>query len=158
MYNNKKGWYLVKNPDKFIKPLDEHMKSYNKDNNGTRIKYRSGIELKAFIYADNNDSVIKFSIEPFHVKYLKPTDGKIHRYFIDMFLEFNTGDKFIVEVKSSSETKPPRRPKKMTTNTIKNYKRACNTYSVNLAKWNAAKEFALQNGFRFIILTEKELS
>ena len=31
------------------------------------------------------------------------------------------------------------------------------TYEVNKVKWEAAKSWALKNGYKFIILTEKEL-
>ena len=31
------------------------------------------------------------------------------------------------------------------------------TYSINTAKWNAAKEFCAKHDWEFVILTEKEL-
>ena len=153
MYNNYQGWYKLLNPTKFIKPIDEHMKSY-KDG---EVNYKSRLELKAIKYADFNKFVDKWSLEPFHVKYVKPTDGKIHRYFIDLFLEFKTGDKFLVEIKSKGETKPPRKPSKKTQKALNNYQRALQTYAVNQAKWKAAEQFAAKNKMKFIILTEDEL-
>ena len=92
----KQGWYKLLNPDKFIKQLDEYMKSY-KDG---CVNFKSSLEYKAIRYCDFNKHITKWSLEPFAVKYLKPTDGKVHRYFIDFFIEFSSGDKFIVEVKS----------------------------------------------------------
>lgn len=154
MYKNvKQGWYELKNPEKFTKPIDEYMKSY-KDGS---VNYKSGLELKAIRYADWNKHVKKWSLEPFHVKYIKPTDGKPHRYFIDLFLEFSSGDKFIVEVKHSSEVKPPRKPSKKTDKAIMNYQTALQTYAINQAKWKAAKMFAENNKIKFIILTEEHL-
>ncbi len=153
MYNSYQGWYQLLNPDKFIKPIDEHMKSY-KDGS---VNFKSRLELKAIKYADFNKYVAKWSLEPFHVKYLKPTDGKVHRYFIDLFLEFASGDKFIVEIKSKGETVPPKQPKNKTQKALLNYQRALQTYAVNEAKWKAAGEFAKEQGMRFIILTEDEL-
>lgn len=153
MYNSYQGWYEILNPHKFVKPIDEHMKSY-KDGH---VNFKSRLELKAIKYADFNKHIVKWSLEPFHVKYLKPTDGKVHRYFIDLFLEFSTGDRFLVEIKSKNETQPPKQPKNKTQKSLVNYQRALQTYAVNEAKWKAAREFAETKGMNFIILTEDEL-
>jgi hypothetical protein len=156
MYKNvKQGWYKLVNPHKFVPPIDNHMKSFNESTN--EVQYKSSLELNAIKYADFNPHVKRFSLEPFHIKYIKPTDGKEHRYFIDLFLEFRTGDKFIVEVKSKNETTPPQKPKSRTPKAIKRYHDAMTTFAINTAKWNAAREFAKKNDIRFIILTEDEL-
>jgi hypothetical protein len=157
MYNNYSGWYRVINKDKVIKPIDEHMKSFRLSESHIELNYRSRLELKALKYADFNKFITKWSCEPFHVKYIKPTDGKVHRYFIDLFLEFKSGDKFIVEIKSKGETTPPKPPKNKTQKAINNYQRALQTYAINQAKWKAAKEFANANKMKFVILTEDQL-
>lgn len=153
MYNNKEGWYKIINMDKFLSPVDEHMKSF-KDG---FVNYKSSLELKAIRYCDWNKHVVKWSLEPFAIKYLKPSDGKYHRYYIDFVIEFTSGEKFLVEVKSEGETKPPRKPSKKTEKSINNYQKAIITYHINQAKWKAAKEFATFNNMKFIILTEKQL-
>ena len=139
--------------DKFLSPVDEHMKSF-KDG---FVNYKSSLELKAIRYCDWNKHVVKWSLEPFAIKYLKPSDGKYHRYYIDFVIEFTSGEKFLVEVKSEGETKPPRKPSKKTEKSINNYQKAIITYHINQAKWKAAKEFATFNNLKFIILTEKQL-
>jgi hypothetical protein len=149
----KQGWYKILNQEKFIKPIDEHMKSF-KDGH---VNYKSSLELKAIRYCDYNKHIVKWSLEPFNVKYLKPTDGKVHRYYIDFFIEFSTGDKFLVEVKSKGETVPPKKPKKATDKSIMRYQKAIQTYAINCVKWEAAKKFAQERGLRFIILTEDHL-
>lgn len=154
MHNSYKGWYQLLNPNKFIKPLDEYMQSY-KDGH---VNFKSRLELKAIKYADFNKHIISWSIEPFNIKYVKPTDGKIHRYFIDLFLEFSSGDKFIVEIKPKSETLPPKKPTKNTQKASMNYQLALQTYAINQAKWKAAEEFAALNKMKFIILTDEELN
>lgn len=154
MYNSYKGWYQLLNPDKFIKPIDEHMQSY-KDG---CVNYKSRLELKSIKYADFNKHIVSWSLEPFNIKYIKPTDGKVHRYFIDLFLEFSTGDKFLVEIKPKSETVPPKKPSKNTQKAALNYQLALQTYAINQAKWKAAKEFAALNKMKFIILTDEELN
>lgn len=155
MYKNHTGWYKLVNPHKFVKPHDNYMGSFNEST--MSVNFKSGLELKAIKYADFNKFVVKFSLEPFHVKYVKPTDGKVHRYFIDLFLEFQTGDKFIVEIKSKGETIPPKVPKSKTQKALMNYQKALQTFAVNEAKWTAAKKFAEDQGMKFIILTEDEL-
>lgn len=154
-YNNKRGWYKLLNPHKFIAPKDDHMKSFNESTG--EVEYKSKLELTALKYADFNKHIKKWSVEPFAIKYIKPTDGKLHRYYIDLFLEFKTGDKFLVEIKSKGETKPPRKPSKKTDKAIMNYQKALQTYAVNTAKWKAAEEFAKVNKMKFIILSEDEL-
>lgn len=154
MYKNvKQGWYRLLNPEKFIKPIDELMKSY-KDGH---VNYKSSLELKAVRYADWNKDVVKWSLEPFPIQYLKPSTGKFHRYYIDLVLEFRNSEKFLVEIKPFSQTKPPVKPRKNTPKAQLNYARNLETYLINQAKWAAAKSFGKTNGFKFIILTEKEL-
>ncbi len=157
MYRAHRGWYKITNAHKFIKPLNEYMNSTIKRDDGTYIQYKSGLERIAFCYADLNPKVKYFSIEPFCIPYIKPTDNKPHRYFIDLFVEFVTGQKFIVEVKSFGETIPPVKPRAVTARSIIHYKQAVETYLVNQAKWESAKKFAESRGMMFIILTENEL-
>ena len=156
----KQGWYKVLNKQKFIPPTNESksvMKSYKVFDDEIHVNYRSSLELKAIKYFDMNKFVNKWSIEPFAVKYHKPTTGKFHRYFVDFFVEFENNQKFLVEIKSSGETVEPKKPSKKTQKAILNYQKALQTYIVNQAKWKAATEFAESNNMRFIILTEKEL-
>lgn len=157
MYKNtKKGWYKMVNPNKFIIPADNHMKSFNES--AGAIEYKSSLELKAFKYADFNKHIVKFSVEPFPIQYIKPSDGKYHRYYPDMFLQFSQGNKFLVEIKPKSQTKPPVPPKKKSEKALKNYYEAMMTYQVNQAKWEAAKRYCKKNGMSFVILTETQLS
>ncbi len=155
-YKSYKGWYSIQNHDKFIPPEDGYMKSFNEAR--MQIEYKSSLELKAFKYCDLSPSVKKFSVEPFPIQYLKPVDEMVHRYYPDLFIEFVSGKKVIVEVKSSGETKEPRKPKKLTSKSIIHYKRALVTWSINQAKWKAAQEFCEENGFVFMFLTEKQLN
>ena len=156
-YKSYKGWYKIQNPEKFVKPLDEYMESTVFKDGFLYIQYKSSLEYIAFRYADLNPKISKFSIEPFNIKYIKPLDNKEHRYYIDLFLEFSTGEKFLVEVKSKAETQIHKKTKNLNPKTVNNYKRALETFIVNSAKWKAAKEFALKNNMNFLILTENEL-
>lgn len=156
MYKNaKRGFYKLLNPQKFLLPIDNHMKSFNESTGS--VEFKSSLELAAIRYCDYNKHITKYSLEPFAIKYVKPTDGKPHRYYVDLFLEFSNGEKFIVEIKSKGETIPPKKPSKKTGKAIANYQRALQTYHVNQAKWSAAETWAKQNNMRFLILTEDDL-
>ena len=161
MYKSaKQGWYKLLNQDKFIVPTNESqsvMKSFKIQDNEYYINYKSSLERNCLRYCDYNKHIVKFSLEPLSIPYLKPTDGKIHRYFVDFYIEFSTGDKFLVEIKSSGETREPQIPKKKTQKAVMNYNNALQTFAVNTAKWDAARKFALQQKMKFIILTENEL-
>lgn len=154
----KQGWYKLLNPDKIIKPLDNHMKSFRMDESGVFLEYKSSLELKAIRYCDFNKFVTHFALEPFPIHYIKPTDGKKHRYFVDLFIEFNNKDKFIVEIKPKSETIQPKKPKANSQKAMMRYQKAIQTFAVNQAKWEAAKKFADEKNIKFIILTDEELN
>lgn len=156
----KQGWYRVLNPEKFIQQMQESktvMKSTRINEGFLEIEYKSGLERTAFRYCDMNKYIKKFSIEPFAIKYLSPKDGKIHRYFVDLFIEFENSQKFLVEIKPFSETIEPKKPQRKTEKALLNYQKALQTFAVNTAKWKAAEAFVKEKGLKFIILTEREL-
>jgi len=154
--NIKQGWYKLLNPGKFIPPADSHMKSFNE--NAMSVNYKSSLELKSIQYCDSNEFVKHWSLEPYPIYYIKPTDNKRHRYFVDLYIEFANNKKVIVEIKSNSETKPPCAPKKPTLKSKIRHAKALQTYAINQAKWDAAKIFAKQHNMLFTIITENELS
>lgn len=156
MYKNvKQGWYKLKNPERFIPPRDRHMQSFN-ESTGC-IQHKSGMELKAFRLVDRSPGVFLFSVEPFPIRYVKPTDGREHRYYVDLYIEFVDGRRFIVEVKPLSQITPPKEPRNLTRKSMARHKKAMETYAINFAKWRAAREFARANGLVFDFLTEKDL-
>ena len=100
-----KGWYRLLYPEKFIRQLDETMNSMKITNDGIFIEYKSSLELKFIRYCEMNSNITKYSLEPFPIQYIKPTDGQFHRYYIDFFVEFKNGaktrftkDNFIEEI------------------------------------------------------------
>lgn len=156
----KQGWYKVLNPSKFIMQTNESksvMKSVRMNEGCLEVNFKSSLELKCFKYCDINKYIKKWSLEPFCIPYLSPKDGKIHRYFIDFFIEFSNGQKFLVEVKSFNETREPKIPGKKSEKALLNYQKALLTYAVNKSKWDSATQFCKEKGLTFIILTENEL-
>jgi len=79
---------------------------------GGKIKYRSSWELKFAKWADRHPSIIRVASEEVIVPYRSPIDGRVHRYFLDFFIELKDKNdnirQIIIEVKPNKETKPPR--------------------------------------------------
>jgi len=138
------GHFLPQNPDKYV-------------GNPRNIVYRSSWELEFMRWCDRNSSVTKWASEEFSIPYVSPVDGRVHRYYPDGFVELvtKTGNtkKYIVEVKPKRQCSPPKKRERIT----KSYITEAKMYAVNEAKWAAAKEFALDNGVEFKIITEDEL-
>lgn len=133
----------------------KNLKKYHGDY--TNIVYRSSYELRFMKWCDLNASVLRWSSEECVIPYRSPVDGKIHRYFVDFFIEVRTKSgkiqKYLVEVKPFRYTQAPDIPKRKSQKFITEVKQ----WGVNQAKWEAAKKYAKENGWEFIIITEKDL-
>jgi hypothetical protein len=146
---------LQKN-DKYIQSLfnPQNPKKY-------RGKYpiiaRSSMEIKAMRWMDNNPNVLSWGSESVIVPY-QGLDGKLHRYFVDIVCEMKRKDgnieKFLIEVKPFKQTLPPTPSLRKSKKTIlyESYQ-----YSLNQAKWSAARTWCEKKGYKFWILTEKHL-
>lgn len=123
----------------------------------TNIVYRSSWELKLFNYCDQHPQIIKWGSEEVVIPYRYRIDGKVHRYFVDVFMVVQNKDgsqqKILIEVKPHAQTLPPKKPQRIT----ESYTEAAKTYVKNQDKWAAAREFCERRGWKFVILTEKQL-
>jgi hypothetical protein len=123
----------------------------------TNIWYRSLWERRVMVYLDENSNVIEWSNEEIIIPYLSPVDNKIHRYFPDFFVRLRNKqgliESTIIEVKPSSQTKPP----KMQKRTTRKYITEVMTWGVNEAKWKAADIYCKDRGWKFVVVTEKDL-
>ena len=120
--------------------------------------YRSSWELKFFTWCDNNPNVLEWSSENIIIPYASPFDGKIHRYYVDNKVVIQEGDivtKYLIEIKPEKQTKPPVAKNSNKKQSTILYEKV--TYVTNQAKWDAAKQWCKQRGYKFLILTEKEL-
>lgn len=133
------GRYVPKNPKKYL-------------GDPTRIFYRSLWERRVMLHLDDNPSVLEWSSEEIVIPYLSPVDNKYHRYFPDFFVRTTSGA-FILEVKPHSQSIAPKQKKRVT----QGYINEVMTYGVNQAKWKAAEEYCLDRGWKFKVITEKEL-
>lgn len=123
----------------------------------TNIVMRSSWETRFAKWCDVNPSVVKWCSEETIIPYRCPTDGRLHRYFVDFKVKIR--DKqgniktYVVEVKPSAQTRPPAYPGRQT----KRYLTESLTFMKNQAKWEAAERYCKDRGYTFIIITENEL-
>ena len=118
--------------------------------------YRSGWELRFFRWCDENTNVVEWASEAVIVPYVNPLDGKVHRYYTDGIIAIKENgilNKYIIEIKPSTQVEAPKPGKKRQSTVIYENKR----YIQNMAKWEAAKKWCNQRNYKFLILTEKEL-
>jgi hypothetical protein len=139
----RKGIYTPKNPEKWV--------------GADKVVYRSFLEKRWFNLFDKNMSVTHIGSENVVVPYFDPVKNKMRRYFVDLVVRYKDKDGNmkvkLIEIKSSSESTPPKRPKRET----KSYRSNVMTWITNDAKWKAANKFAKERGWQFVILTEKNL-
>ena len=142
--NCKKGRFIPKNPDKYMGDVNN-------------IIYRSGLELRVFRFLDEKSSVINWASEEIVIPYISPVDGKYHRYFPDILAKVKQSDgqifTLLIEIKPYSQTKEPQVQKRKT----KRYITEVITYGINASKWRAAEEYCADRGWKFQLLTEKEI-
>ena len=129
------------------------------------IYYRSSWEKRLCSFFDTNENVIKWTSESIVVPYYNPITQRQHRYFPDFTVEYynESGEliKEIIEVKPEKEAAvaegratPPAKGKRQST---QSYLKQMATHVKNTQKWDAAKIVAARLGYRFRVITEKDL-
>lgn len=119
----------------------------------SNITYRSLWERQVFRWADTNPNVKFWCSEEIVIPYRCRTDGKMHKYFVDLYIEFASGQKYLIEIKPKKQTVPPT-VKKIKT---KKYITEVATYAKNISKWEAATEFCADRGISFEVWHEDTL-
>ena len=143
-YEYKQGFFKPTNPKKYRGDAEN-------------IVYRSGWEKKVMNWCDTNKSVVSWSSEEVVIPYMSPIDNRVHRYFVDFYVEAidNNGNKqtYLLEVKPKAQTQEPKFQKRKT----KKYITEVMTWGVNEAKWKAAQEYCKDHGWQFKLITEADL-
>jgi hypothetical protein len=139
MMKTYKGRYKVENPMKY---KGDH----------TSVIYRSSWELYTCKWCDRTPDVVEWSSEEVVIPYICGTDNRAHRYFMDFYVKYRSGEICIIEVKPAKQTKPPAGKRK-----TKQYLNEVTTYVKNASKWKAAEDYAATRGWKFVIWTEHEL-
>ncbi len=138
-----KGWFKPTNPSKY-------------KGDATNIIYRSSWERRVMKWLDEHPDVIWWGSEELYIPYRSPIDNKIHRYFPDFIAKMRQKNglvmTYIIEVKPFAQTKQPVQKKK-----TRKYLQEAATFVVNQEKWKAADIFCQEHGWKFMIMTEKEL-
>lgn len=123
------------------------------------IVYRSSLELAVMRFFDNNSSIVEWGSESIVIPYIKPTDGKVHKYYTDFNVKVRdiNGNllKYIIEVKPHKQTIPPKNPGNKKPKTILTEQLM---YAINNAKWNAAEQWAKKHGYIFSKITENDIN
>jgi hypothetical protein len=118
---------------------------------------RSGWEYKMCRFLDLNENVIEWISEQPLIPYLNPNTGTTWNYYPDFLIKVktSTGIKIqLIEIKPKKQTVPPIVTAKKKKKTILT---EAATWSVNKAKWAAAKIYCSQRGWDFKILTEDDI-
>lgn len=139
----KQGYYYPKNKDKFV--------------GGQYAIYRSGLELAYFKFLDENTKCLKWGSENFVVPYYFDIDKRWHKYYIDLVAVFKDKgqiSKYLIEIKPERQTKKPALSNRKRRSTLIS---EAVMYDKNQAKWAAADKFAKSQGFKFVVLTEKNI-
>lgn len=141
----KQGYYSPANPEKVVGDVN-------------KLIFRSSWEFKFMRFCDTNASVVSWANEPLSVKYYDPLSRKVRDYYIDFAIVVKDNDgtvtKWLIEVKPSRHIVPPKTPKRMTDKQTAAFLYSAKAYIVNQAKFEAAREFAAHQGFKFGIITE----
>lgn len=142
--NYKQGLFKPKFPNKYI-------------GDSSNIVFRSGWERRVMQYLDENTNIVRWASEEIIIPYISPIDNRPHRYYPDFYVEARAADgttkKMLLEVKPKAQSVPPKAPARRT----KRYLSEVMTYGVNQAKWEAARDFCIDKGWEFKVITEAEL-
>ena len=142
-----RGRFVPHNPSKY-------------NGNPTNIIYRSSWEFRVMRYLDENSSIVQWSSEELAIPYVSPLDGRVHRYFPDFIVKIerdsNPTTIHMIEIKPAAQTKIPT-VRKTSQPVTRKYITEVMTYGVNNAKWQAATEYCNDRGWKFIVITEREL-
>ena len=135
-----KGKYTIKRPEKYI-------------GDPSKVVYRSLWERNTFRWLEENPKVKGWNSEDMVVPYKSTVDNKLHRYYVDLLVEMNNKEIYLIEIKPKKETIPPKKRSRKT----KKYITEVLTYARNNDKWEAADAYAKHKGWKFQVWTEETL-
>lgn len=108
---------------------------------------------------DCSPFVKEWGSETIIIPYVKPTDGRVHRYYTDFNVKIADSKgvvrKFVIEVKPYKQTIPPQKHGNKKAKTLL-YEQV--NYAINRAKWDAAEEWCAKHGYIFSYITEKDIN
>ena len=72
------------------------------------IVYRSSWERDVMKFLDESPKVKKWNSEEFVIRYFYEVDKKWHRYYIDFWVQWDSGVTTLIEVKPKRQALPPK--------------------------------------------------
>jgi len=118
---------------------------------------RSSWEYQFMRWCDNDPQVLQWSSESIKIPYMDPIRRRQRRYYPDFWIKVKDKNgnivKYVVEIKPYKESVPP----KVRGKTKKARRYDAKAYLVNQAKWRAAADYCKKMGYKFKVLTEREL-
>lgn len=138
------GYYPIQNKEKYIGNRDV-------------VRYMSSWELEIHRFLDLSPSILQWGSEEIAIEYYDPVRRRVRKYYPDYWVKYKDKKGNIItevwEVKPSNQiTFPSKRGKRK----IQQLQEAA-TYVTNRAKWKAALKYCKQRGWKFRIITEKQL-
>ena len=113
--------------------------------------YRSSWEFVFMQFCDNNPSILQWASEAVHINYRNPLTGKNTIYVPDFLITYqdaNGNQKAeVVEIKPKKET---------TLEGAKNVRDQAAAI-LNMAKWEAARQWCKAHGLSFRVITEQDI-
>ena len=145
----RQGYYHVINIEKYI-------------GDTSKVIYRSSWEKKMMTFCDMNERIMKWSSENIQIPYLNPVENAIKIYNIDFYFQVRQDDNsiknIIAEVKPSKKLEKPMLPTtRLTEKRIEAHNYQMKEYVTNVYKFQAAKKWAEERGWEFMIVTEQFL-
>lgn len=132
------GKYQIQNPAKYV--------------GNKQPTYRSSWEFVFMQFLDNNPSVLQWASEAIHVNYRNPLTGKNTIYvpdFLMVYVDANGKQHAeVIEVKPTKETSLQEAGKSP---------RAQAAAILNMAKWEAARQWCRAKGLTFRVVTENQI-
>lgn len=133
--------------------------------------YRSSWEKKFMTYCDLNVNILFWGVEIERIPYYDKSRNNILRTYVTDFkmaVKNKEGniDKYIVEIKPADQCPKldeqgnvilPPLPKRKGKKAIENWENACQTLICNHSKWEAARQWCINKGYKFLVITEVEL-
>jgi len=77
---------------KYVQGIYRPKNKHKYAGNVNEIIYRSSYELQFMNICDNNPAILEWASEEFVIPYIKPTDNKTHRYFLDFWIKYRSDD------------------------------------------------------------------
>ena len=145
----KSGYYQVLNLSKYV-------------GDPGKVIYRSSWEFRFCRFCDSNPNVLAWSSETIRVPYAHPIYGDTRTYNVDFYMKVKKEDgtiiDYIVEVKPAKKLLKPQLPKShLTEKRMLAHNTQMQEYLINMHKFEAAKKWAADRKWQFIIVTEQFL-